>query len=662
MPKHPESLKEIKALKPTEELREFTNQLSREIEDEDSCRSKWSAAVDALERLRYGVRKRKDHPWPGAANFSLPIIDTDINLLKPSYVNVAYGVSPIVTFEPYGPEDVEPARKREMLFDWRMRTQVKFFKPYSYGIDQVLGSLGQTVFRIIWKFSTRNYCVRVDLEDFGEEVLEVLYDARTTDEMVAKIIEEEFRIDTDYEENVEEIAKAVQKFRDGESSIELDLVETEDDQPEVTALSVKDDLVVPVDTKCLQDARFIDYKNLWMTKNDLKIAIDDGKYEKYPDMDIDSWAGKAGSKGDYSTKDVSDDMVLLHETCCWYDVNDDGIKERCIVTWPDASPTSILRFIELPYDHGRWPYEQVKRELTEDNFYSSRGIPSLQEDTQVGASTALNQAVDNGTLLNTPERVARKGIISNPRNRRFIPGEFTEVNGSPAEYETRQTVNGSQPVLFQQIQFLKSFSDARLGQQTAGLGQTSLPGMGDRGKKTAKEVQAIQLEKGTAQSLDIQVFQQQMAEVYYQIDALYNQFGSDEESIQVTGQPPLRISRDEIQGRFNIVPNGRLDNSTPGARLQKTLLAFEVGFQNPLVKQDVLIQEIFKDINPRLAGMVIKTPQEMAKEQEQQMIAMAQAEQKAIGTQVGMKKITDDLDVRKEILLAPITGKKYAAD
>ena len=271
MPKNPESLKEIKAITPTGEIREFTTKLAADIEEEDSNRSRWALAVDALDRLRYGIRRRKNRPWPGAANFSLPIMDTDITLLKPSYVNVADAVSPIVTFEPYGPEDVAPARKREQLLDWRLRTKLKFFKSYNYGIDQILGSLGQTVFRTIWKFSSRTYTINIDIADLPEDVQESFYDARMTDEMLATIIEEENRIDTDYEENVEEIDRVISEFREGKTEFELTLLETKDDQPEVTALSVKDDLVIPIDTKDLQDARSIDSNNLWVNKNDFKI-------------------------------------------------------------------------------------------------------------------------------------------------------------------------------------------------------------------------------------------------------------------------------------------------------------------------------------------------------------------------------------------------------
>lgn len=660
---HPESLDEVKSLKITDEIREFTNELSKDIEHEENNRKGWEHNIERLDRLRFGMRKNKTHPWPGAANFVLPIIDSDINKLKPNYVNLVYGVNPVVTFEPYGPEDVDGAKKREILFDWRMRTQVKFFKPLNYGIDQVLGSNGMTVFRVIWKFETRDYTVQFDLDELDPEVVDALYDVRMTDEDLFNIIAEENGVDLEFDENVDEINKAVEAFRDGKSKFELNLVEVAEDRPEITALNVKEDLVVPYDTKDINSARFIDYKNLWMTKNDLKIAMDVGKYEKFSDSDLESWAGKqsAEDKKVHGVQEVfKDDLVRLHETCCWYDVNGDGIKERCIVTWPDADPTSILRFIELPYDHAQWPYVQVKRELVDDNFYSTRGIPSLDEDTQIGASTALNQAVDNGTLLNMPERVARKGVISNPRSRRFIPGEFTEVNGSPGEYETRQYVNGSQPVLFQQIQFLKSFSNDRLGNQTTGFGQTSLPGLGDQGKKTAREIDAQAMQQGMATSLDLQVFQQQMADVYYQIDALYNQFGSAEETIQITNQPPVEISRDEIQGKFNIVPNGRVDNSTPQARLQKLIFAFNIAGQSPLIKQKELLEMILKELDPRIAGNVFKTDEELAQEQQAQAAGAAQAEQDQIRKQLGLRKLSDDMDIRKEALLTPVQGRKYA--
>jgi len=392
----------------------------------------------------------------------------------------------------------------------------------------------------------------------------------------------------------------------------------------------------------------------------------DGKYEKFPDHEIDSWSNKSVNTGITINKfrqKRSEDMILMHETCCWYDVDDDGIDERCVVTWPDSDSGKILRFIELPYEHGMWPYVQIKRELTENGFYASRGYPSLEEDFQVGISTSVNQAIDNGTILNSPFTISRKGVISNPKNRKYIPGEHIETTGPITDYDVRSVGNNTQGVLFQQAQFLKSWADNRLGQQTTGLGsQTDLPGLGSRGKKTKAEVDALIAIQGQAQSLDLQVFQQQIAILYYQIDSLYNQFGDEEEEILITNEQPIKISRAETQGKFNIIPNGRIDNSSPDQRLRKLLLAVNFATENPgIIKQEELARAVMKEIDPRYDRFVY-TAEEMQQLQQAQINAKEQAEADALEKTVGIKMTMDDTDVLKEAKLLPIQGKKFAPD
>jgi hypothetical protein len=149
--KDPENLEDLKEIKLTEEALAFVDGVSKLGADEKIKRGVWEQRIDSLTKKRYGIRGKKNFPWVGAANFVLPQIDTDINRLKPAYINMAFGVSPVVTYEPFGPEDVEPAKKRELLFDWRMRTQVKFFKPYCLGVDYMLNN-GFALYKTGWKF------------------------------------------------------------------------------------------------------------------------------------------------------------------------------------------------------------------------------------------------------------------------------------------------------------------------------------------------------------------------------------------------------------------------------------------------------------------------------------------------------------------------------
>lgn len=660
MKQHPENLDDIKSIGITDEIKEFVSQLATDVDEEKSNRKWWEEKIDRYRCLRYGIRKPKTHPWPGCANYSLPLIDADITRLKPAYVNLAYSVSPVVTFQPYGPEDLEPAQKREKLFDWRLRTKVKFFPPYVLGIDRMLEQ-GLTVFKTIWKFNTRTYSEIIDIEELAPEVVDVLYDARVSDEDLFKIFQEELKIDLEHEENIDAINKAIEDFRSGETKLELDIVETADNQPEVIAVDLREDLVVPQDTINLNDARLIDYI-FPTTVNDLKIAMRDGKYEHYDEDEIESWANKTPTdKQPGLLYRESDDVVWIHETCCWKDVNDDGIKERCITTWPEADPSSPLRFIELPYDHGEWPYVDVRRELNDDGFYTSRGIPELDEDFQKGISTLFNQTVDAGTIMNNPQVVYKTNTLVNPRNIRYTPGERVEVNSTTSDYEVRQLTNIAQPAMLQLSQYLKSWADQRNGNQTSGVSDdTVLSGQGQGGKKTAKEIELITALHTNVQSLDLQVFQQQMARVYHQIDSLYDQFGDDEETILVTGQLPERVTRGEIQGKFDVVPNGRLDNSTPQVRLRKAVTALQLFNQDPYIKQRELREFVMDDLDDNLSQRVVKTEQEVMQEQQMQMQMQMQMQNEQLRKQIGIRKMSDDMDIRKEMLLTPIQGKKFA--
>lgn len=662
---HPENLQDIKAVKVTEELKDTITTLQNEILEAKGKRSRWENRSDDYYRKRYGIRNKRNFPWPGYPNHILPLIDSDIQKAKPAYVNLAYGVSPVVTYEPFGPEDIEPARKREQLLDFRIKHKMDFFEPYVTGIDKMLQD-GFTVFKIIWNFSSKKYTKFLNIEELPEEVVDTLYDEGTTDVMLKKILQEEFSVDLDFEENEETLDKTVAKFREGETNLELSLLEKEHNEPQLIVCDIKNDIVVPHDTTKINDARWIDYR-YFSTVNDLKIAMRDGKYRKFKDEDIEGWAGKAPDHDKTSdralregvvTDNVSDEMVYLHETCLWYDIDGDGILERCIATYPDNSPTDILRFIELPYDHGMWPYVQVEREFVDTGFYSSRGIPALDDDFQTGISAAFNNDLANQVIVNTPQVIYRRNAVKNIRNIRYIPGEPIEVDDMNA-YEIRQQVNASQGTFMVTQQQLKAWAQERIGNQSHGLtSPNNLPGSGQQGKKTAREIDEISSVTGQSQSLDMTVFQVQMKDVYYQIDSLYMQFGQEEEFI-MTGEQPIKVSRREIQGKFNMTPNGKLSNSNPTLRAQQsfnTLMAFR---GDPDVKQDELKKMYLQDIDLRAAKRLLFTAEEKAAIQQQSQQLAAQQKQQSIAEAIDFKRIGNAIDMEKEVALEQVHGKKF---
>ena len=667
-PKDPENLDELKEVKLTEDAYSFVEKIAGLATEEKQKRSQWENRIDGLTKKRYGLRAKKNFPWVGAANFVLPQIDTDINRIKPAYINMAYGVSPICTFEPYGPEDIEPAKKRECLFDWRMRTQVKFQKPYCLSIDYLLNN-GFMLWKTGWKFELNYYSKKLNLADLDQDVLEALYMPEVDDNTLAQIIAEELKPDTSLQENIDEIKRVVAEFREGKTEFEFLFLEKKSNHAEAIALNPRTDVIFPVDTCDIQDAQFVEHRYK-KSKSQIKNMMRSGKYKKYDDYEIEQWAGgndyqnttadylKSLRDGisTYFIKDTED--ITLCEVDSWYDVNGDGVDERVRICYPLNNPRQILFFIENPYDHGLFPYVVIRREINDAEIMSSRGVAQLDDDFQTGISTLFNQDIDAGTIATTPTVVARKNSVKNMRNLRYVPGQVVETENGAADYQVTQNPNLGQSARFANMQYLKSWANDRIGNMQAAISASNnMPGATQVGTKTAKEVTAIASMAAQNAAMDLFVFQFQMADLYYQLDSLYYQFGDEVEEFAVTGAKPMRVSRQEIQGKFNIVPNGKVNDADPTARTNQAQVLFQMLVNDPFVRQDALRKLFLDNMDTKISQILLKTPEELQRD----AMGQIQAENDKLSVALQMQKGKNMLEVEKAAMLSPIEGKKYAA-
>lgn len=667
--KDPENLQDMKEVKLSEDAYTFVEKISKCANEEKQKRGTWEQRIDNLTKKRYSIRGKKNFPWVGSANFMLPQIDTDINRLKPAYINMAFGVSPIVTYEPFGPEDIEPATKREQLFDWRMRTQVKFFKPYCLGVDYLLHN-GYTLFKTGWKFELGYYCKKLDLADLDQQILDAIYMPEVDDNTLGQIIAEEMLPDLTLQENVDEIKRVVAEFREGKTKFELSFVEKTVNRADVQALNPRTDVIFPINTCDIQDADFVECRYP-MSRNEIKRRMKSKKFKKYDDYEIDKWAGavdSSNSTADYLKnlrdgvsvyQQKEDNEILLCEVDTWFDVNDDGVDERVRICYPLNNPRNILYFIENPYDHGQFPYVVIRRELNDAEIVSSRGIPALDDDFQTGITTLFNQDIDAGTISTTPTVVARKNSVKNLRNLRYVPGQVVETENGSADYQVTSNPNMGQSSRFANMQYLKSWANDRVGNMQAALSSSNnMPGATQVGTKTAKEVSAIAAMTSQNTAMDLIVFQNQMADLYYQLDSLYYQFGDETEEIAITGQPPARITRTEIQGKFNIIPNGKINDADPTARASQAQALFQMLVNDPFVRQDKLRKQFLDSYDIKMSQILLKTPQEM----QQDAMGQMKAENDKLGVALNMQKAKNLLEVQKASMLTPIEGRKYAAN
>ncbi|MBP9838431.1 MAG: hypothetical protein KBC84_06930 [Proteobacteria bacterium] len=667
--KSPESLDELKEIKLSEEAIEFVERISKESAEEKTKRNSWDSRQDNLTKKRYGIRSKKTFPWPGAANFTLPQIDTDINRIKPAYINMAFGVSPIVTYTGFGADDIEPARKRELLFDWRMKTQMDFFKPYCLGIDYLL-SRGFVLFKTGWKFETNYYCKKLDLADLDDNVLSALYMPEVDDNTLGQIIAEEMLPDLTLQENIDEIQRVIAEFRKGKTEFEFNFVEKAINTADVKALDPRSDVIFPVDCCDIQEAEFIEHRYT-MSKSKIRMMMNTGKFKPFTDDEISGWAGSSdytNTTADYlkSVRDginanyeIDDDNITICEVDTWYDVNNDGVDERVRICYPLNNPRQCLYFIENPYDHGQFPYVIARREINDAEIISSRGIPQIDEDFQTGITTLFNQDIDAGTISTTPTIVARKNSVKNLRNLRYVPGQVVETENGTADYQVTQNPNLGQSARFANMQYLKAWANDRVGNMQAAISSSNnTPGQAQIGTKTAKEVMAISAMASQNTAMDLLVFQYQMKDLYFQLDSLFYQFGDDVEEFAITGSKPIKVTRQEIRGKFNIVPNGKVNDADPVARSSQAQSLLQMLTGNPFIRQDVLIKLFLDSYDTRVSNALIKTPEEMKQAAQQQVMA----ENDKLGVALNMQKARNMLEVEKAAMLTPIEGRKYASE
>jgi hypothetical protein len=530
---------------------------------------------------------------------------------------------------------------------------------------------GYTLYKTGWKYELNYYCKKLNLADLDQQILEAIYMPEVDDNTLSQIIAEEMKPDLSLQENVDEIKRVVSEFRQGETEFEFSFVEKAVNRADAVALDPRTDVIFPVDTCDIQEAAFVEHRYT-LTKSKIKQMMKSGKFKKYSNDEIDQWA--SGTDYSNSTADYlrnlrdgvsqyqpneSTDDVLLCEVDTWYDVNGDDVDERVRICYPFNNPRNVLYFIENPYDHGQFPYVCVRRELNDSTIMSSRGIPQLDDDFQTGISTLFNQDIDAGTISTTPTIVARKNSVKNLRNLRYVPGQVVETENGSADYQVTQNPNLGQSARFANMQYLKSWANDRVGNAQAAISASNnSPGASQIGTKTAKEVNLISSITAQNTSMDLLVFQNQMADLYYQLDSLYYQFGDEVEELAVTGSKPVRISRQEIQGKFNIIPNGKVGDADPNVRAQQSIMLFQMFANDPFVRQDQLRKLVLDNQDVKISQMLLKTVEEMQRDSQGQMMA----ENDKLKVALQMQKAKNMLEVEKSAMLTPIEGRKYASN
>lgn len=392
--------------------------LDRQLETDLEAHQVTEEDVDRWDDL-YMARprvKKKQFPWPGAANVVIPLIGTTVDSIVARIVNTIFSVTPLWSVSPLVPGTQDFADASQDFLDWSQKNEMQAYRSIkSFAIDVVQNGWGwlkprwETYQDRVWNPASRSWDVvsvnrpRLDYVP----VRDVIMQAGIEDENQAEIVTNRIRL-TDSQMWDRWYGK---RFGEG--------------------MSQKD------------------YEALLANKRE--------------ELGYSYTTSGELSETPYNT---------IYE--CWCRMPIPGrVKDRmpvAFVAWYHRPTKTILRAIHNPTIDQR-------RLLIRGNFVqrnrSTRGlgIAAMLEDLQSELTTTHRQQLDNATLANTRFFIGRRGIGLH-QNTRVWPGRFLLVPDPQKDINVMQLGDIYSSMRALEVSIL-SFAERRSGISDPQLGRES---------------------------------------------------------------------------------------------------------------------------------------------------------------------------------------------
>lgn len=559
----------------------LVSKISGWLEDCEGWVSQWEQNQEKFHRLRMRIKKTKSFPFSGCANIRMPTIETKIRKLKAALTNVIFGIRPIVQVVPTPTGNWETAQKIEKFLDHLLMNVMNIKNKIIIAIDQSLEK-GFFVVKPYWKIDVVQRIETLKLEDLSVEEAQWLFDPMRRPEEIGSKIAERFSVDVSprvLDENRKAIDNAVEQILSGEKEINIVVQDVLCDYPDV-ALCPK--VYVPTTTGYdPQSAQFIIHE-FFMPLQTLKNNV---TYKGWKDISVEEIeAKKTVNLDDTDTLEITKDeregitrlqsegnLVKIHECYCWYDINNDGVDEKCVVTIaPDFG--KLLRKISIPYFSSRFPFVKFFYELIDDRWFSHRGIPEIIEDIAKEIDMQHMMKLDYSTMANSPLFLYRSGMI-NKNTTQFLFGQGIPVHGMSPLADTFAPLNKQNPNVEFSYEREEMLLNAKVEELIGQVDFTLQSMINKRQPRTLGEVQLQNQNMQQVFSLDADLFRGQFEELVNWVYELWCQYGDDNYEFMYFGNMSngerIKLTKEELQGKYKITIRGNDQNTNPQVRLQK---------------------------------------------------------------------------------------------
>jgi hypothetical protein len=565
------------------------------VEDAINLTTEWEDNQAKFSRMLYRVKKDKTFPFVGCANLRMPTIETNIRKVKAALVNVIFGIRPIVQVVPTPSGNWESALKIEKFLDHLIMDKIRIKPKSVIGIDQACEK-GFYLFKPYWNTNIITRVEKLNIDDLSMEEAMFIFDVNTPPEAIKQAIAQKYDVDMSplvAKENDASLEKIIASINKGDKKIDVEFQDVICNYPDI-ALAEPERVYVPTDSgyhpeSCSWIIHEFDLPLETLRINSKVKGWNIGdiieNVEAQQKKTVVSLGGSSRDKDIDDDKDSREGISILEKTnkvrvweyYGWFDINDDGVDEKCVITIaPDFD--KVLRKIALPFYSGKYPFVKLFYELTDDRWFSHRGIPEIIEDIVKEIDMQHNMKLDSQTMRNAPMYIYRAGMI-NKNTMQFAWGQGIAAQGMQPLNDLIQPINNNNP----NVEF--SYKDEQMlletkVQELLGQPDYTLQSMINRRQpRTLGEVQMQSQGMQNMFTLDADLFRQSFEELFNWIWDLWCQYGDEQYEFAYFGRngyEPIKMTREETQGKYKISIRGNDQNTNPQVRLQKTQMIIQM--------------------------------------------------------------------------------------
>jgi len=678
-------------------VQEFLSYTGKKIRQDFGDRQSWAQAREHFNGRRYCTEWRNPTtPWEGSSNIVLPVIDKKIDELKPQYINMILSPRPPVTAFAVMPEYQKKVRNVELLFDWLVHYgSPRFSEEVVLATDDCL-EMGRGIFKSYWHYETRQTPSVLTADRLPKELRPLIVVDRGADyadkihaiagmrpgvqqgavvltrkdfdqmrEMISLVVQKAFDLDPDEPRDSKALNDVLNWFRSGaKGELRFESRDIISSVPAIKSISPIDFIVPRNATDNIEDHERI-CEVMYFTKSQIKQLAIDKKLNKSAVDELLSRrrkgaAGVEDAKGskvniqrmlmdqEQSSREglaqpTSDDLFEIWKVSTRYSPTEGGAEKKITAIIPADCPDLPLKIKAHSRPSGKWGYHTFTFESNKRRWYSPRGVPEILDDLEAEMTATERAKINRMAIVNCPSMKFRPGRHINPATWKFFPGVM---------FPTNDPVGDVVPLEFtpldvsfdNHIQTLGVWAEQRLGSADYTLsnqGSLSEP-------RTKYEIQSIQSQARQSLSMRGLFCKRAFDEMYGEWFDLWHEHGPEEVYVKVTGgDDPIRLTKQDLQGRFLIQCSGTIGSSDPVFEAQKAqnriiMLAQLAPMVEPKYSIDlgeVVMDWLEKDDMRLMKRVVIeRTPEEIAaiQQQQQQQAAQEQMAQFALA-QAGQK-------------------------